>query len=136
RDDDLDVVGHAGLETVLGEFQFALSEVAAFLRHGHLVGGGLEVEQRFADVLFDAAPEIGDLIVDALHAAGEFLRLAFAIAVEDCEVDLPLDEADAAHVADAAAEAAVIAVDAELRVIAGAVGTLLLRESLALAGER
>ena len=75
------------------------------------------------------------LIVDALHAAGKLLRLSFAVAIEDGEIDLALDQAGRLHAADTAPDAAEVAVNAEFRIEPGAVGTLLLHQALALAGK-
>ena len=113
--DHFNVVGRARLKTILRQFEFALRQVLPFLGHRDLLGRGLQIQQRLANVLFNAAAQIGNLIVDALHAAGQFLRLAVAIAIEDREVDLALNEARALHAADAAANLAIVSVDAELR---------------------
>ena len=134
--DHLNVVGRARLKTVLREFKFALRQILPFLGNGDLFGRGLEIQQRLADILFDAAAQIGDLIVDALDAAGKFLRLAVAIAIKDRKVDLALNQAGALHASDAAANPAVVSVDAELWIVAGAAGALLLDQSLALPGKR
>ncbi len=135
RGDDFNIVGGAGLEAVLREGQFALRELLALLGDADLFGCGVEVEEGLADVLIDAAFEVCDLIVDALDARGKLIGFAIAIAIEDCEVDLALDEAGGLDAADAAAEFSDVAVEAELWVVAGAIGALLLDEALALGGE-
>ena len=57
-----------------------------------------------------------------------------AVAIEDGEIDLALNQARGLHAANAAAKLADVAVDAELGIEAGAVGALLLYQALALAG--
>jgi hypothetical protein len=88
------------------------------------------------NVLFDAAAQIGDLIVDALNTAGKFLRLAAAVAIKYRKVDLALNDAYALHASNAAAKSAIVPVDAELRIVAGTTGALLFDQPQALGGKR
>ena len=105
------------------------------MRDADLFGCGIKVQKRLANVLVDAALEIGNLIVDALEAAGKLLCLAVAVAIEDGEVDLALYEAGGLDAADAAADFSDVAIEAELWIVAGAAGTLLFDKALALAGQ-
>src|ERR1039457_3789441 len=94
------------------------------------------MQERLADILVYAALKIGNLIVDAPDAARKLLGLAVAVAIEDREIDLALNQAGGLHAADAAAQFANVSIEAELRIEAGADGALLLKEPLALADER
>ena len=71
-----------------------------------------------------------------LTRLGKLLRLAVAVAIEDREIDLALNQAGSLHAADAAAELADVAVEAEPGIETGAAGALLLDQALALAGQR
>src|ERR1019366_5276624 len=85
---------------------------------------------------FNAPAQIGNLIDDAFDPAGKLLRLAAAIAIKNRKVDLALNQASALHASNAAANPAIIPVDADFRIVAGAAGALLLDQSLTLHGER
>jgi len=115
RGDHLDVVSDAGLKSILREFEFALGEILPFVSDGHLVRRGLEVQQGLADIFVDSMAQVGDLSVDALQTADQFLGFAAAIAIEEREIDLALDDAGPLHATDAAAETTIVSVDAEPR---------------------
>jgi hypothetical protein len=93
RGNHFNIVGRALLESVLRHLQFAPRQLLSITRHCHLLGGGVQIQQRLAKLLINAAAQIGDLIVDALHAACQLLRLSIAIAVEEREIDLALNQA-------------------------------------------
>jgi hypothetical protein len=76
RGDNFDIVGRAGLKAILGKREFALRKFLPLPSDTDLLGGGIEIQERLADILIDAALEVGDLIVDAFDAAGELLSLA------------------------------------------------------------
>ena len=60
----------------------------------------------------------------------QFQRFAVAIAIEEREVHLSLDQSRGLHAPDAAAQFADVPVHAELRIIARAAGLLLLTSAL------
>ena len=62
--------------------QFALRQFLTFLRDADLFCSGFKIQERFADVLFDAVPQVGNLVIDALETARDFLGLALAITIE------------------------------------------------------
>ena len=110
--DHFHVIGRARLKTILREFEFALRKFLPFFGDSDLLGRGFEIQQRLVDLLFNAAAQIGDLIVDAFNAAGKLLRLAAAIAIKHRKVDLALNDARTLHASDAAANPAIVSVDA------------------------
>ena len=110
--DHFNVIGRTRLETILREFEFTLREILPFFGDSDLLGRGFEIQQRLVYLLFDAAAQVGDLIVDAFDAASKFLRLAAAIAIKHRKVDLALNHAYALHASNAAAKFAIISVDA------------------------
>ena len=71
--DHLDIIRRSRLETILREFEFTLRQILPFLGDSYLLGSGLNVQQRLTNVLFNAAPQIGDLIIDTFQPAGDFL---------------------------------------------------------------
>ena len=91
--DHFHVVGRARLKTIPREFKFPLRQILPFLGDCDLFGRGLEIQQRLLDVLFNAAAQIRNLIVDAFNPAGKLLRLAAAIAIKNRKVDLALNQA-------------------------------------------
>jgi len=94
--------------------QLALRQFLTFLRDADLFRSGVKIQERFSDVLFDAVPQVGNLVIDALETARDFLVVALAITIEQGEVDLPLDEPSALYAADAATQPAIVTVDAQL----------------------
>jgi hypothetical protein len=60
---DLDIVGDSRLEAIAGLNQSLIRKLEAALGHSHLVGGGAYVEERGADLHFDLAAKIGQLIL-------------------------------------------------------------------------
>jgi hypothetical protein len=126
RGDNFDIVGRAGLKAILGKRKFALRKLLPLPSDTDLLSSGIEIQERLADILIDAALEIGDLVVDTFDAAGELLSLAAPVAIEDGKVDLALNQARGLDAADAAAKFSDVAVQTELWIEAGAVGALLL----------
>src|ERR1019366_2527192 len=102
------------------------------LGNSNLFGCGLEIQQRLLDFLFNAPAQIGNLIDDAFDPAGKLLRLAAAIAIKNRKVDLALNQACPRPPSNAAPNPAIIPVDADFRIVAGAAGALLLDQSLTL----
>jgi len=88
-------------ETVLRHFQLALRQLLAL----SATATCSFVESRFSN---DARRSLQcrgadrNLIVDALHAAGQLLGFTIAIAVEECEIDLSLHQAGGLNAPDAA----------------------------------
>src|ERR1019366_8833658 len=122
-------------KTILSKQEFALREVLALLGNAYLLGRRIQIQERLADVLVYATRKIGNLIVDAPDAARKLLGLAVAVAIEDREIDLALNQAGGLHAADAAAQFANVSIEAKFWIEAGAAGALLFDEALTLAGE-
>src|ERR1039458_9175378 len=112
--DHLNVVGGAGLKTILSEQEFALREVLPLLGNAYLLGRRIQIQERLADVLVYTTLKIGNLIVDAPDAARKLPGLAVAVAIEDREIDLALNQAGGLHASDAAAQFANVSIEAKI----------------------
>ena len=79
-------------KAVLRHLEFALRQLLPVGGNAHLLRRGIQIQERLANIFIDAAAKIGNLVVDALEPAGQLLRLALAITIEDREIDLSLDQ--------------------------------------------
>ena len=136
RRDDLDIVSSSLLKAILRQLQLAARQFLAITRHSYLFGGRVQVQECLAKILLNAETKICDLIVNALDAAGKFLGLSAAIAVEKREVDLALHQSCGLDAADAAPNLADVSVETQFGIGARPVGALLFEQSFALAQKR
>ena len=58
---DFQIVGYAGGEAILRLRECLFRQIDRTASHFHLLGGGVQIEQRGADFVIDAAAEIAEL---------------------------------------------------------------------------
>ncbi len=108
---DFQVVGHSGGEAILRLRERLFRQVDGTAGHFDLLGGGVQIEQRGADLIVDAAAEISQLRTRLLQLGVGLEHVAVnAIAGEDRDVDASIDLPGAVRLAGGDADVAEIGV--------------------------
>ena len=84
----LDVVGHAGSESVAGLSERFVREFFVALRNRDLVRGGLQIEKRGAHLLIDLTAQVAEIVLSLPQSGIRLFDVgADASAVKNCEIE-------------------------------------------------